>query len=307
MSLLPKAYFSGKIVPLEDAKVSIATHSMQYGTGIFGGTRGYYNPEKNCVNIFRLDEHVKRVFNSARIIKVAIPYSKEEVFQAFIDLTKANGAKSNVYFRSMAYKSGTDLTPKLTGVDDAFSIFMLANEDLYATDKGISAMVSAWRRISDNVIPARGKVAGGYINSSLAKDDALLAGFDEAIMLNKDEKVAEGTAANIMMVRDGVLVTPETNSDVLEGIMRRSVIQMARDMGIEVQERTIDRSELYIADEVFFCGTGAQVKSVVDIDKRPVGDGEVGEITKKIYAQFRKIIMNDAPEYADWITSVELD
>ena len=307
MSLLPKAFFQGAIIPFEDAKVSIATHSMQYGTGVFGGIRGYYNPEKNCVNIFRLSDHIKRVFNSARLIKVDIAYSQEEVFQTFVDLTKANGAKSNVYFRPMAYKSGTDLTPKLTGIDDDFAIFMMANEDLYTTDKGISATVSSWRRISDNVIPARGKVAGGYINSSLAKDDALEAGFDEAIMLNRYEKVAEGSAANLMIVREGVLVTPDINSDVLEGIMRRSVMQMARDMGIEVQERTVDRSELYMADEVFFCGTGAQIKSVVDIDRRLVGNGEVGEITQKIYAQFRKIIMNEETPYGDWVTSVELD
>lgn len=307
MSFLDYTYFNGDYVPFADAKVNVATHALQYGTGVFGGIRGYLNHDGQSVNIIRLEDHCKRVIQSAGMVKITLPFSEQGLADIFVELTKRNNPQSNVYFRPFAYKAGTDLTPKLTGVEDGFALYMLALEDFYAADKGLSTMVSAWRRVNDNMIPARGKVSGAYINSSLAKDDALAYGFDDAIMLNEQGKVGEGSAANLMMVRNGVLVTPPITADILEGITRRTIFTLATDLNIPIEQRSIDRTELYLADELFFCGTGAQVSPIASVDKRPVGNGEVGEITKAIYARFHDAVRGKLPEYSDWLTQVPIN
>ena len=301
---LSHAFFQGEIVPVEEAKVSVATHALQYGTGAFGGIRGYYQAETNATHIFRLPEHLQRVLDSARMLKIELPYSLEDLQNIIIELTQKNDQKSNTYYRPFAYKSGLDLTPLLVGVSSDFALYMIALEDFYAADTAIHATVSSWTRISDNIIPARGKISGGYVNSSFAKDDALQAGFDEAILLNTQGKVCEGSAANIMMLRNDTLVTPPLTADVLEGITRRSILEIAQEMGIAVEERNIDKSELFIADELFFCGTGAQIKGIGRVDHRPIGDGATGPLTKQLFSTFKDIISGKDESKAHWVTKI---
>ncbi len=306
MNFLEYAYFEGQQVPFQDAKVSVATHALQYGTGVFGGIRGYLNHDAKSINIIRLADHCKRVIQSAGLLKINLPFDGQGMADVFVELTKKNKPTTNVYYRPFAYKAGFDLTPKLTNVDDGFTLYMQTLEDFYAADRGISMMVSAWQRVNDNMIPARGKVSGAYINSSLAKDDALSYGFDDAIMLNSQGKVGEGSAANLMMVRNGVLITAPITADILEGITRRTVFQIATDLGITIEQRTIDRTELYLADEIFLCGTGAQITPVISVDKREVGAGQAGSITKEIYAVYHDLVRGKADKYEDLLTRVPI-
>ena len=306
MGFMPYAYLNGEIVRFEDANVSVATHALQYGTGVFGGIRGYLNHDKGSINIFRLPDHVKRVMQSAKLVKIDLPFNEAELVDVFVKLTEKNNPGQNVYYRPFAYKSGLDLTPKLTGVDNGFALYMLELDDYFSSNEGLSVMVSSWRRVSDNMIPARGKVSGAYINSSLAKDDAAAAGFDEAIMLNESGKIGEGSAANLMMVRAGVLVTPPITADILEGITRRTVLRLAKDLDIATEERAIDRTELYLADELFFCGTGAQITPITQIDKRPVGAGTSGNVTQNLSRLFFDVVQGKNSNYDSWLTNVAL-
>ncbi len=306
MKFLDYAYFEGQQVPFQDAKVSVATHALQYGTGVFGGIRGYLNHDAKSINIIRLADHCKRVIQSAGLLKINLPFDGQGMADVFVELTKKNKPTTNVYYRPFAYKAGLDLTPKLTNVDDGFTLYMQTLEDFYAADRGISMMVSAWQRVNDNMIPARGKVSGAYINSSLAKDDALSYGFDDAIMLNSQGKVGEGSAANLMMVRNGVLITAPITADILEGITRRTVFQIATDLGVTIEQRTIDRTELYLADEIFLCGTGAQITPVFSVDKRQVGNAQVGSITKEIYSVYHDLVRGKVDKYEELLTRVPI-
>ena len=306
-AFLDHAYFEGNIVPFEDAKVSVSTHALQYGTGVFGGVRGYLSHDEKSINIFRLDEHCARVLQSCSLIKIKLPFDAAGLAKIFVDLTEKNAPTGNVYFRPFAYKSGLELTPRLSSVPDDFALYMLPLDDYYAADKGLNVMVSAWQRVSDNQIPARGKVSGAYINSSLAKDDAETFGFDEAIMLNEAGKVGEGSAANLMIVRGGTLITPPVTADILEGITRRSILKLASDLGIPCEQRIIDRTELYVADEMFFCGTGAQVTPIASVDRRTVGTGERGPVTKRIAERFFDTVRGKLSEYDDWLTKVPVN
>lgn len=307
VSHLPYAYFEGAIVPLGEAKVSIATHALQYGTGVFAGIRGYLDQDGSTINIFRLRDHMTRFSQSAGLIKIDLGMDIDGLCNLAIELTKRNTPTSNVYFRPFAYKSGLDLGPTLGGVSDNFAIYMLPLDSYYSDDDGLSVMVSSWGRTQDNTIPARGKISGSYINAAITKDEAVGYGFDDAILLNSRGKVSEGSACNVMMVRRGVLITPPITSDILEGITRRSVFQIARDAGMPVEEREIDRSELYLAEELFFCGTGVQVVPVTKIDRRLVGGtGAIGPITARVRDKFFDIVHGKAPEYGDWLTPVAI-
>jgi len=305
VSHLPYAYFEGAIMPLADAKVSIATHALQYGTGVFAGIRGYLDQDGSTINIFRLHDHMTRFSQSAGLIKIALGMDVAGLCELAVELTKRNAPTSNVYFRPFAYKSGLDLGPTLSGISDSFSIYMLPLGNYYSDDSGLSVMVSSWGRTQDNVVPARGKISGSYINAAITKDEAVGYGFDDAILLNSRGKVSEGSACNLMMVRRGVLTTPPITADILEGITRRTVLQIARDAGMPVEEREIDRTELYLAEELFFCGTGVQVEAVTRVDQRLVGGtGTVGPITARIREKFFDIVQGKAPEYRDWLTPV---
>ncbi len=301
----PFAYFEGKIVPIEDAKVSIMTNALQYGTGIFGGIRGYYNKEKGFISLFRIEDHFQRFVNSLKVIGVQLEYTKEDLMKITLDLTKKNNPQTDTYYRPFAYAGSLNLSPNLERDNTfAFAEYMIPLGDYLPTDKGIAVSVSSWRRISDNAIPSRAKITGGYMNSALAKKEANQNGSDEAIFLSEDGHVAEGSAMNFFMVRDGVLVTPSKSNDILEGITRRTVLELAKDLGMTVEERTIDRSELYVADEAFFSGTGAQISWIQKIDHRTVGDGNRGKLTGQIQDLFFRVVRGNESAYDKWCTKI---
>lgn len=302
---MKEAFFKGKFVPFADANISIMTHAFNYGTGVFEGIRGYWNAEKKQMFILKLREHFLRLKSSCKIIKIDLKYSVDELCDLTIELVKRNDYKEDVYMRPLAYKSSEKIGLGLVGIQDDFCMYIAPFGEYLDISKGIKACTSTWRRINDNAIPARAKITGTYINSSLAKAEALEGGFAEAIMLTADGRVAEGSGENIILVRDWQLFTPPVTDSILEGITRASLFELAHsELGLKTIERSIDRSELYIADEIFFCGTGAQVSPVVEVDRRQIGNGQVGEITKKIQKAYFKAVRGDDPKYACWSTPV---
>lgn len=303
---LEYAFFEGKIVPFTDAKVSIGTHVVQYGTGAFAGIRGYVSSDGKAINIVRLEDHCARLLRSATLLRMDLGLNPQTMAEKIIALTKKNAPKTDVYYRPFVYKASVELTPRLQNLKDEFACYMLPMGDYLDTTRGMNMIVSSWTRTEDNMIPSRGKITGSYINASFAKDQAMSYGADDAIMLNSRGKVSEGSAANLFMVRDGVLVTAPINSDVLEGITRRSIITLAEEHGWQVEQREIDRSELYLADEVFFCGTGVQVAWVATIDGRTIGNGTRGAIAKQLYDDLFSIFRGESSDHAEWVTRVEV-
>src|ERR1700722_3841561 len=263
----PYAFFQGEIVPIEDAKVSVMTNALQYGTGFFGGIRGYYNEKKDFVSLFRIEDHVKRFVDAAKILGGDLPYTSEEFKKKILELVKKNKPKTNLYIRLFGYIGHTNLSPNFTDAHFDFSSYVIPLEEYMPMGKGLSLIVSSWQRINDNAISTLAKATGGYINSALARKEANENGYDEAILLNKFGNVSEGSAENIFLIRDNKLITPGFSEGVLEGITRKSVLKVAADLGIETVERPVERSELYIADEVFLTGTACQVAWVEQIDK----------------------------------------
>ncbi len=299
------AFFGGKIVPIEEAKVSVMTHAFNYGTGVFAGMRGYWNDDEKQMFIFRAHDHFERFRQSAGLMRIDVPYSEAELTDILVELLRTEGYQENCYIRPLAYKSTEMIGVKLHDVDDAVTIFALPFGRYVKNEEGLHVGFSAWRRVEDNAIPARGKVVGAYANSALIKTDAVLAGYDEALVLNEDGHISEASAANVFIVRKGVAITPSINSNVLEGIIRRTLIELLRnELGIEVVERNIDRTEAYIADEMFLCGTGVQLAAVTRIEHRPIGSGEMGPITQQIRDLFFDVVYGRAPKYRDWLTPV---
>ncbi len=300
---LPYAYLEGQIVPFADAKISIATQAFQYGTGVFAGIRGYLAADGEAVNIFRLRDHCTRFIQSASLLKIALPFDRDGMYDTVVELTRRNAPTDDVYFRPFAYKAGLELGPTLDGAD-GYTMFMTAMGDYYDTQAGLALLVSSWRRVGDNTIPARGKISGSYANSAMVKEEARAYGFDDGILLNERGKVSEGSTSNCFLVRQGRLITPPVNADILEGITRRSLIEFAREQGVTVEKREIDRSELYVADELFLCGTGVQLAPVTTIDRRQIGTGRPGPITLALQARFFDVLRGRVPEYAHWLTPV---
>ncbi len=298
-------YFENKFVNEEDAKISIKTNSFHYGTAVFEGIRAYYNKENDTMYGLFFKEHYQRLFKNMRILNMEIEESVDDLVEITKELVKRNNHKEDVYIRPIVYYSDLAIGPKLIGYKAKIAIYTLPLGDYIDTDKGIKAKISSWVRLNDNMIPPRLKVTGAYVNSALAKTEALLSGAEEAIVLNKDGFVSEGSAENIFIVRDGKLITPPVSDDILEGITRKAVMDIANDLGIPVEERTIARTELYIADEVFFCGTGAQISPVIEIDNRKIGNGTVGEITKKIKDIYFDAVRGKIEKYKDWIVEIK--
>ncbi len=298
------SYFQGKIIPSEKAMLNIQTHALQYGTMVFGGIRAYYNSTKKNLYIFRLDEHAKRLLNSAKMLQLQIKMTEKELKQIIFDLVLASGYKENIYLRPFIYTSALQLSPRFHDVKADLAIYILPLNDYLDTKKGLRTMISTWRRIDDNSIPTMSKAGGGYVNSALAKSEAVQNGLDEAIFLDSKGYVSEGSAENIFIVRDGKIITPSLSSSILEGITRKSLIEFAKKDGFEVIEREVTRGELYTAEEVFFSGTGVQVAWVSEIDKRMIGNGKIGEVTKKIQDKFFKIVHNEFDEYSHWLTKI---
>lgn len=299
------AYFEGEIVPIQQATVSITCNTLHYGTGCFGGLRAYWNEQQEQLYAFRLVDHYKRLLNSAKLLHCNIDYTPEQLRDITVALLSREGWRENCYIRPIVYKDDGVFRVWLHDANDKLAIFSMGVGKYIKADTGAKVCVSAWRRVDDTAIPARGKVNGTYVNSALIKSDAMLSGFDDAIALNQDGHVSEGSAANFMMVRDGVVITPPITSNLLEGITRRTLIQLIRDeLGVQVVERDIDRSELYLADEAFFCGTGAQVTAIDSIDHRQVGAGGVGPITQQIRDLYFRVVRGEEPKYMDWLTPV---
>jgi len=297
------AFFKGEFVPIDDAKISIMTQVVNYGIGAFGGIRAYWNEDNQQLYVFRLNDHVRRFLNSCKLFDATLRYSAEDLRRIIPELLRREEYHEDAYVRPLVYNATEDITPRLYDVEFDFTCFTkpLGNY----IDLQVRACTSSWRRLDDNAIPSRGKITGGYINSAFSKTEAHLNGYDEAIVLSQDGHIAEGSAMNLFIVREGKLRTPAVTDNILEGITRNTVIHLAQnELGIEVVERSIDRSELYIADEVLFSGTGAQVAAVVEIDHRRIGSGKMGPVTQKLQETYFGIVRGKIPKYADWLTPV---
>jgi branched-chain amino acid aminotransferase len=302
-AMMEWAWFEGEIVPFSEAKISVGTHVVQYGTGVFAGIRAYLSADGETLNVFRLRDHAQRLLNSARLLRAETDHTVDSVARIIVDLLEKNAPEGDTYIRPFFYKPAVQLTPRLRGIGDELAVYMLPLGD-YLPTSGVKAIVSSWVRVPDNAIPSRGKITGSYINSAFAKDEAEQYGADDAILLNTAGKVAEGSACNLFIVRNGTLITAPISADILEGITRRTVAQLATDLGLPLETRDIDRSELYIAEEAFFCGTGVQVTPINSIDGRPVGEVP-GPITKQIADRYFQMVRGQRPEYSDWLTPVK--
>ncbi len=294
------AYHNGAWKPLPECTVPINTHALQYGTGCFEGIRGYWDGTR--VNLLFLREHFQRLARSASTLLMQAP-TVDEMCSIASEVVRRNRPTGNVYLRPAVYKSGTGLGPLMLGGPDGFMCYLIALGDYLDTSKGLAVCVSSWRRLSDSSIPTRTKALGGYLNSALAKSEAVLNGYDEAIFLNDRGQVCEGSAENIFIVREGRLHTPDRTADILEGITRKAIVQLARELGIEVEERPIARTELYVADEIFLVGTGCQVSWVRSVDKRELGAGK-GPITTRIQAAYEDAAYGRDPKRLAWLTPV---
>jgi branched-chain amino acid aminotransferase len=298
------AFLDGEFVPIREAKVSVLTHAFNYGTGVFEGIRAYWNAEDEQLYALHLKEHYGRLHRSCRVMRIGLPYTVDDLVGITLELLRKCGYREDAYIRPIAYKSSPLIGVRLHDLDDAFTVFAVPFGTYIDVDRGISCGVSSWRRTDDNAIPARSKITGSYVNAALAKTDAQAAGFDEAIVLTQDGHVSEGSAENIFLVRDGVLTTPPASDNILEGIVRSCVLKIAADTGVPTAIRSIDRTELYIADEVFLCGTGAQISPVTSIDHRTIGKGERGPITSKISATYFEAVRGKSTQYRSWVLPV---
>ncbi len=301
MDLSKHAFFEGKIVPLADAKISIATHGFLYGTSVFGGIRGYWNEEKKRLFVFRPYDHYRRLLHSAHMMAMSTTYDEESLIELTLEVLRTDNYQQDVYMRPTFYKADLGIGVRLHDLKDEFSLFTMPYEKYVKNDTNAHVTISSWRRIDDNMIPARGKVAGAYVNSALIKTDANRSGFDEALVLDQNGHISEGSAMNVFMIRDGVVITPPVTDNILEGITRKSVIELlCKEMDVEVIERSIDRTEVSIADEFFMTGTAAQIMAVTKVDYRPIGRGEMGPITAKLRTVYDDVLRGKNPKYAHW-------
>lgn len=297
------AFFNKQFMPLSEAKVGIMTHALHYGTACFEGIRGNWNSEEKQIYVFRVRDHFQRLKKSCHIMKISLPYSVDELCQFTVELVEKNGCREDIYVRPLAYKSSQVVGVRLHNLEDDFLMFVIPFGPYLDINKGCRCCVSTWRRIDDNMIPPRAKVTGLYVNSALAKTEAWENGFDEAILLNQYGHVSEGSGENIFLVVEGRLVTPPSSDNILVGITRNTIIELAKnELGIDTMERSIGRNELYIADECFLTGTAAHVTPVIEIDHRRIGEGAIGEITKKLQQLYFDVVRGKNPRYIDWCT-----
>ncbi len=302
------AYIRGSLVPVEQAQVPIMTHALNYGTGCFEGIRGHWNDEQRQLYVFRLPEHYVRMKASASILMMSLPMSVEELCNLTVELLRVNEHTEDTYIRPLLYKSSPVIGVRLHNLDQDFALFSVPFGAYVEAEGAIRVRTSSWRRLDDNAAPARAKITGTYINAALAKSEAMLDGYDEAVVLTHDGHVSEGSAENLFAVINGRLVTPPVTENILAGITRATLIQLAGDLlGIATDERPIDRTELYVADEVFLCGTGAQILPVGEIDHRPIGDGGEGRVTAALKTAYEKIIRGQDERYIEWLTPVYTD
>jgi branched-chain amino acid aminotransferase len=300
----PYAFFHKQFMPLADAKIGILTHALHYGTACFEGIRGNWDSDNRRFCLFRIQDHYRRMLDGARLLKMNVPYSVDELCQLTVETVKRSGYRENVYIRPVVYKSSETIGVRLHNLEDDFFIIVTTLPPYLGAEKGVRCRTSSWCRINDTMVP-RGKISGAYVNGALAKTEACEGGFDEAILLTHDGYVAEGSGENIFLASKGNLITPDCLSNILVGITRDTVIRLAKDeLGIETIERRVSRSELYLADECFFTGTAANIAPIVEIDYRPVNKGEIGKITTELQKIFAPVILGRNPKYPDWYTLV---
>ncbi|MCC6626779.1 MAG: branched-chain amino acid transaminase [Chloroflexi bacterium] len=298
-------FFNGQYMPLSEARIGVMTHAFNYGTGCFEGIRAYWNDDAQQLHVLRLAEHMERLHRSCRILMIDLPYSVEELCDITIEMLRRNGWREDAYLRPLAYKASEAIGVKLHGLQDGFTLFGVPFGNYVDTDRPLRIATSSWRRIDDTVAPARAKVTGIYVNSALAKSEANLNGFDEALMLTHDGHVSEGSGENIFMVLNGQLVTPPVSDNILVGITRAAIIELAaRELGLPTIERSIDRSELFVAEEVFMCGTGAQIAPIGELDRRQIGSGAIGPITQRIQDVYFGAVRGKLNAYHHWCTPV---
>ena len=301
-----KVVMNGNFVDWEDAKVHVSTHGLLYGSGVFEGIRAYMDHEGKQLSVFRLKEHVRRMLNNTKILNLKPAISEKEFVDKIVELLRVNNHKTDVYIRPVIYfgAGGIGIRPAKQSTD--YFIFSQAMGGYFASVKPLNVCVSSWTRITNNSLPPSAKVTGAYVNSMIASAEAAQSGFDEALFLTQNGYVCEGSGENIFMVKNGVLVTPPLSADILEGITRDSVIRLAEDRNIPVVERDISRTELYTCDELFLCGTAAQITPIGSVDRRTVGDGKVGNVTEKLINAFEAVIRGKDRRFASWLTPVYL-
>jgi branched-chain amino acid aminotransferase len=302
------AFFRGRVVPYTDVRLGLLTHALNYGTAVFGGLRGYWNDDEKELFVFRPLDHFRRFRDSARLLRMELELSEMDLWEGLRGLLRAEGLRTDCYVRALAFYGDETMGVRLHDLVPEVSLVAFPFGRYVENEEGAHVTFSSWRRVSDNVLPARGKIAGSYVNSALAKSDAQLAGFDEALVLNDAGHVCEGSAENVFVVRGGTAATPPVSEDILEGITRRSVMQLLReDLGVEVVERPIDRTEVYLADEVFLTGTGAQITAVTRVDHRAVGSGRMGPVTGRLRPLFFDVVRGRVARRRDWTAAVWKD
>lgn len=300
----PFTYIRKKFCKSEEAVVPIQCKAIQYGLGCFSGIRGNYNKSKKTVYLFRLQEHYNRLKDSTKILGFDFDITEKEFIKIITDLVKKNGAKEDIYLRPIVYAGSVDVVPGLDHPEEDLAIYMIPLGN-YLSDKGLDVCISSWRRFDDDMISSKAKATGGYINSALAKKEAKGNGYDEAIFLNRDGKVCEASGANIFGVKDGEIFTPHLSFNNLNGITRRSVIEIIeKEFGKKVKEESFDRSTLYMFDELFLTGTAARISWIASVDKKKIGDGKEGPITKKLKKLYDEISNGENKKYMHWLTPV---
>ncbi len=305
MTLPNYAFFKGRIVPYSEAKVGVLTHSLNYGTGAFGGIRGYWNDDERQLFLFRPLDHFRRFLESTKLLCMELPYSESDLVQAAMDLVRKEGYKADCYIRPIAYFTDEIIGVRLHDLTADIAIVSIPMGSYVENETGAHVTVSSWRRVDDNMIPARGKISGAYVNSAFIKTDAQRSGFDEAIVLTQDGHISEGSAENIFIVRKGIISTPPITDNILEGITRRTIIGLLNDeLGMEVVERPIDRTELYLAEEIFFCGTGVQIAAITRVDHRPIASGRMGPLTTKLRRLYFDVVRGRVDKYMDFCAPV---
>jgi len=299
------AFFRGKIVPYSEAKIGVLSHALNYGTAAFGGLRGYWNEAEEQLFVFRPHDHFRRFLQSAKLLSMEFSYSENDLTHHLMELLRTEDYHLDCYIRLLAFYSDEIIGVRLHNLTPEISIVSLPFGRYVENEEGAHVTISSWRRVDDNSIPARGKIAGAYVNSAFIKTDAQRAGFDEAIVLNQDGHMAEGSAENLYLVRDGVVITPPITDNILEGITRRTVMSLLREeLGVEVIERSIDRTEIYLADEAFFSGTGVQIAAITRVDHRLVGAGKMGPIVSELRDLYFNVVRGKVQKYRHWCAPV---
>jgi branched-chain amino acid aminotransferase len=298
-------YFNGQFVRYHDARVGLVAHALHHGTACFEGIRAYWNPRREQLFLLQAAAHYDRLHRSARVLHMTLRESTDELVDLTLEVLRRNELRENAYIRPLLFKSGEQITPGMDGIEESFAIYTTPYGKHADSTNGIRCMVSSWRRVSEQSVPLRAKITGVYINSALMKSEAVRHGYDEAISLTMDGHVCEGSVANLFLFKDGAFVTPPVSDDILEGVTRQLLIGLIRnELGIDVVERSIGRSELYTCRELLLCGTGAEVLPVVEVDQRQVGDGMVGPLSRRLMDSYLSAARGDAPAHLDWTLPV---